>query len=155
MIPYGIYVLTANGDEGLVAATVNWLTQTSFESPLIAVVLKHDCYSYASVDKNSNFTLNKRCKGQQGLAVGFFKPSTVEGNLVSGELFQEGFNGAPVLDNVPTHVEYKMAQIVELGDHYVVIGEMIYTNVSKQPEGRADEAILEIKELGDNGFYGG
>lgn len=73
MIPYGIYVLTANGDEGLVAATVNWLTQTSFESPLIAVVLKHDCYSYASVDKNSNFTLNKRCKGQQGLAVGFFK----------------------------------------------------------------------------------
>jgi hypothetical protein len=52
-------------------------------------------------------------------------------------------------------VEYKMAQIVELGDHYVVIGEMIYTNVPKQPEGRADEAILEMKELGDNGFYRG
>ena len=46
-----------------------------------------------------------------------------------------------------------MAQIVELGDHYVVIGEMIYTNVPKQPEGRADEAILEMKELGDNVFY--
>ena len=48
-----------------------------------------------------------------------------------------------------------MAQIVELGDHSVVIGEMIYTNVPKQPEGRADEAILEMKELGDNGFYSG
>jgi hypothetical protein len=32
---------------------------------------------------------------------------------------------------------------------------MIYTNVPKQPEGRADEAILEMKELGDNGFYRG
>ena len=48
-----------------------------------------------------------------------------------------------------------MAQIVELGDHHVVIGEMIYTNVPKQPEGLADEAILEMKELGDNGFYSG
>jgi hypothetical protein len=48
-----------------------------------------------------------------------------------------------------------MAQILELGDHYVVIGEMIYTNVSKQPKGRADKAILEMKELGDNVFYGG
>ena len=48
-----------------------------------------------------------------------------------------------------------MAQILELGDHYVVIGKMIYTNVPKQPEGRADEVILEMKELGDNGFYSG
>ena len=48
-----------------------------------------------------------------------------------------------------------MAQILELGDHYVVIGEMIYTNVSKQPKGRADKAILVMKELGDNVFYGG
>ena len=28
-------------------------------------------------------------------------------------------------------------------------------NVAMQPEGRADEAILEMKELGDNVFYGG
>ena len=27
-------------------------------------------------------------------------------------------------------------------------------NVAKQPEGRADEAILEMKELGGNVFYG-
>jgi hypothetical protein len=27
--------------------------------------------------------------------------------------------------------------------------------VAMQPEGRADEAILEMKELGDNVFYGG
>ena len=87
MFSHGIYVLTVNGDEGLIAATVNWFTQTPFESPLIAVVLKLDCYSYVSVEKNWNFTLNMHCKGQPGLAFGFFKPSTVEGNLVSGELF--------------------------------------------------------------------
>lgn len=155
MIPYGIYVLTANGDEGPVAATVNWVTQTSFDPPLIAVGLKSDSHTYAATKKSGNFTLNMLGKGQQGQAFGFFKPSTVEGNLISGEPFQEGSNGAPVLDNAPAHVECKVAEIVELGDHHVVIGEVINAHVSKQPEGRADEAILEMKELGDNVFYGG
>ena len=32
MIPYGIYVLTAQAPDGTIAAaTVNWVTQTSFE----------------------------------------------------------------------------------------------------------------------------
>jgi flavin reductase (DIM6/NTAB) family NADH-FMN oxidoreductase RutF len=42
MIPYGIYVLTADDGKGNVtAATVNWVTQTSFAPPLLAVA--HPC----------------------------------------------------------------------------------------------------------------
>ncbi len=37
MIPYGIYVLTADDGANVAAATVNWVTQTSFNPPLIAV----------------------------------------------------------------------------------------------------------------------
>ena len=37
MIPYGLYVLTAaSGDEKFGAGTVNWVTQTSFDTPLAA-----------------------------------------------------------------------------------------------------------------------
>ena len=37
MIPYGIYVLTAETADGVAAAaTVNWVTQTSVAPPLIA-----------------------------------------------------------------------------------------------------------------------
>ncbi|MEK9899308.1 MAG: flavin reductase family protein, partial [Rhodospirillaceae bacterium] len=36
MIPYGIYVITAQTDGGAIAAaTVNWMTQSSFDPPLI------------------------------------------------------------------------------------------------------------------------
>ena len=36
MIPYGLYVLTAEASDGQVAAaTVNWVTQASFSPPLI------------------------------------------------------------------------------------------------------------------------
>ena len=44
MIPYGMYVLTTKSKDGndVGAATVNWLTQTSFSPPLIAVGVKAD-----------------------------------------------------------------------------------------------------------------
>src|ERR1051325_10491221 len=47
MIPYGIYVLTADDGAGNVsAATVNWVTQTAFNPPLVVVGVKTDSHAY-------------------------------------------------------------------------------------------------------------
>ena len=41
MIPYGIYILTADDGKGNIAAsTVNWVTQTAFAPPLVVVGVK-------------------------------------------------------------------------------------------------------------------
>ena len=41
MIPYGIYILTADDAGGNVAAaTVNWVTQSAFAPPLVVVGVK-------------------------------------------------------------------------------------------------------------------
>ena len=42
MIPYGMYVLTSKDGKDVSAATVNWLTQTSFAPPLVAMGVKGD-----------------------------------------------------------------------------------------------------------------
>ncbi len=155
MIPYGIYVLTAKDGDDVAAATVNWVTQTAFEPPLVVIGVKTDSGAYATIRKTGQFALNMLGKGQQGLAFAFFKPATVEDGKISGEPFHAGGNGAPVLDNAPAHVECKLVDVVEQGDHHIFIGEVTEANVAQAPEGRADEAILEMKELGDNVFYGG
>ena len=55
MIPYGIYVLTCEGEDGTVsAATVNWVTQASFKPPLVAVALKADSLAH-SLTKDRGF----------------------------------------------------------------------------------------------------
>ena len=155
MIPYGIYVMTAENEGEIAAATVNWVTQTSFAPPLLVVGVKSDSGAYAIAKAAGHFALNMLGKGQQGLAFGFFKPATVDGNTVSGEPFHAGSTGAPILDNAIASLECKIVEIVEQGDHHIMVGEVIEANVAKQPDGRADEAILEMKELGDNVFYGG
>lgn len=156
MIPYGIYVLTAKGaDGGLTAATVNWVTQTAFNPPLIAVGVKADSGSYAALKESRRFVLNMLGKGQQGAAFAFFKPAEVEDGKISGEPFRPGDNGAPIIDSAVAAVECSVVEIVEIGDHHVVIGEVTQAHLHKHPEGRPDAAILEMKDLGENVFYGG
>lgn len=155
MIPYGIYIMTAESGGDVAAATVNWVTQTSFAPPLVAVGVKTDSGAYEVAKKAGHFALNMLGKGQQGMAFGFFKPAERDGNTISGEGFHSGSSGAPVLDSAHASVECKIVEIVERGDHHIFIGEVIDANVAKAPEGRADAAILEMKELGDNVFYGG
>lgn len=155
-IPYGIYVLTAKAADGtLAAATVNWVTQTAFSPPLVAVGVKTDSGSYAAIKETGQFALNMLGKGQQGAAFAFFKPAKVEDGKLSGEAFHPGDNGAPIIDSAMAAVECKVVQIVEVGDHHTVIGEVTQAHVHQQPEGRPDAAILEMKDLGDNVFYGG
>ena len=74
MIPYGLYVLTAEGQNGAVAAaTVNWVTQAAFAPPLVVMGVKTDSGAHAIIKETGEFALNILGKGQQGMAFNFFK----------------------------------------------------------------------------------
>ena len=155
MIPYGLYVLTAESPAGTAAATVNWVTQASFAPPLVAVGVKADSHAHAIIKESNAFALNVLGKGQQAMAFTFFKPATREGVTISGEPFRAGATGAPILANAPAFVECRLVATVERGDHSIFVGEVVEAGVSKAPEGRADDATLWLKDLGDKVFYGG
>lgn len=155
MIPYGLYVLTAQAGGQAAAATVNWVTQTSFNPPLVAVGVKADSGAYAVVKEAGAFALNMLGADQGGLAFAFFKPAKKEGDTIGGQPCKTGSTGAPVLASCPAHVECRVVEIVARGDHHIVIGEVVSAGVAKPPAGRADEAILHMRQLGPNVFYGG
>jgi len=156
MIPYGIYVLTADDGKGNVAgATVNWVTQTAFNPPLVVVGVKTDSGAYQIVKEAKSFALNMLAKEHKGLAFTFFKPAQYAEGKLSGQSCHRGASGAPILDAAPAAVECKVTGIVEQGDHHIVVGEVIEAHLPKPLQGRPDAAILEMKDLGDNVFYGG
>jgi flavin reductase (DIM6/NTAB) family NADH-FMN oxidoreductase RutF len=157
MIPYGLYVLTAKGSDGQVAAaTINWVTQVSFKPALIAIGVKADSGAHAIIEATREFVLNCLGKDGKGAAFAFFKPTVVEGNKLSGEPFSDGaVVKAPVLDNCPAHVECKVTDVIKRGDHTVFVAEVVEARVKSEPAGRADDAILWMKDLGEKVFYGG
>src|SRR6185503_8423955 len=137
------------------AATVNWVTQASFEPPLVAIGVKTDSHAHAIIKDTKAFALNVLGKGQQALAYTFFKPAERKGDTISGEPFKAGTTGSPILANAPAFVECRLVSTVEQGDHSVFVGEVVEAGVRTPPTGRADEATLWLKELGDKVFYGG
>lgn len=156
MIPYGIYVLTARDATGTPhAATINWVTQTSFSPPLIAMGVKADSFVYAALKASGKGVLNILGKGQQGAAFTFFKAVEVDGAKLSGEPAHDSANGSPILDSAHAALEFDVVDIVERGDHHIIVAEVTDARVAIQPEGRPDNAVLEMKDLGDRVFYGG
>src|SRR5262245_19273324 len=123
MIPYGIYVLTADDGKGNIgAATVNWVTQTAFAPPLVVVGVKTDSGIYGIIKATGQFALNMLGKDHKSLAFTFFKPAKVENGKLSGQALAPGANGAPILEASIGAVECKVAQVVELGDHHIFVG---------------------------------
>ena len=58
MIPYGLFVLTAAHPDGRVAAaTINWVTQASFEPPLVAIGVKADSHGHALIKDPNGLTI--------------------------------------------------------------------------------------------------
>jgi flavin reductase (DIM6/NTAB) family NADH-FMN oxidoreductase RutF len=156
MIPYGLYVLTAAHADGRVAAgTVNWVTPASFEPPLVAVGVKADPHAHALIRDTKAFALNVLGKGQQALAFTFFKPAERQGQTISGEPFRPGTTGAPILTNAPAFIECTLEATVEKGDHSLFVGRVVEVGLAKALEGRADDATLWLKDLGEKVFYGG
>lgn len=156
MIPYGLYVLTARGkDEAVAAATVNWVTQASFAPPLVVVGVKADSHAHPLIKESKAFALNVLGKDQGPMAFTFFKPAVRDGQTISGEPFRWGTTGAPVLERAPAAIECSLVDSIERGDHSIFVGEVVEVALKKQPEGRADEATLSLKDLGPNIFYGG
>jgi flavin reductase (DIM6/NTAB) family NADH-FMN oxidoreductase RutF len=155
-IPYGLYVLTADGGAGnIAAATVNWVTQASFAPPLVAVGVKADSHARTAIGAAGTFALNVLGKDQAGVAYAFFKPTVVGEGTLSGQPYTTGATGAPILTEATCAIECTVTTIVEEGDHHVVIGEVVEAHVFKPATGRPDAATLELKDLGDNVFYGG
>ncbi len=156
MIPYGLYVLTAAAKDRMTAATVNWVTQASFAPPLVAVGVKADSQTHAAIDESGEFILNVIAKGDNNLAFTFFKPASVAGNTIGGEVFVPGaVVKAPVLEKAPAHLECRVVQAVKRGDHTVFVAEVVEAHVKTPPAGRADEAICWLKDLGEKVYYGG
>ena len=146
-ITYGLYVMSSSSGDDINAGTVNWLSQASFNPPLVMVAAKVDSGLHATVEKSGTFAVNFLSASQKQFAEDFFRPSTVEGNKINGHPFKPGETGAPVLDEVYAYIECKVTVKLAIGDHTIFVGEVIAA------EHRLEDKPLEM--WGTGWFYGG
>ena len=150
MIPYGMYVLTSKSKDGkdVSAATVNWLTQTSFSPPLVAVGFKGYSGAHAHIMETGVFAVNVIGKDQLDLAFTFFKSLEREGDSIGGQDFVAGpETGCALLTGSPAWWECKLVGQLDQGDHTLFLGEVLEAGT------RAEDQTILMRDHNLN--YGG
>ena len=147
MIPYGLFILTSKNGDDVASGTVNWVTQSSFKPPLVAVAIKADSHPYGVVKASGSFALNVLGEGQKDVAQAFFMTVQPEGNKLGPVTFHPGTTGSPIINESPAYWECRVVDVTEQGDHHVFIGEVVEAGV--QGEGQT----LLLRDTGWN--YGG
>jgi flavin reductase (DIM6/NTAB) family NADH-FMN oxidoreductase RutF len=130
MITGGLYLLTVKQDNRFNASTISWLSQASFDPPLVMLGVKADTLTYAMVEDSRQFAINLLARGQTDLAQAFFKSAEYENGKLNGYAFDTASQtGAPIFQDVPAWFECEVLEMVKGGDHTVVVARVVEAGV--------------------------
>lgn len=129
-IENGLYLVGCASGEQKNVFLASWVTQCSFEPPLVVLGLKRGTTSHGMIRASEGFVLNVPSSEQKELVQRFFKHGEISNGTIHGEPFtlSKHFH-APVLQVVPAWFEVKVVHVHEQGDHDVVIGEVVDAGV--------------------------
>jgi flavin reductase (DIM6/NTAB) family NADH-FMN oxidoreductase RutF len=149
LLNYGLYVMTAADGDDVAAGSINWLSQASFEPPLVMAAIKKDSRLHTLVERSGMFAVNLLAAGQKDAASAFFRPTNLKDGKLNGYAFEPGKEtGAPLLLDLPAWFEARVTDRVKRGDHTVYVAKVINVGL-RDPE-------AEPMALRDTGwFYGG
>ena len=124
-IPHGVFICGVAEGEEVNGFTASWVTQGSFEPPLVVMAVRADSTSNGMIQRTGRFALNVLAADQKDL----------------------GALGLPILDDALGAVECELVGQVAAGDHTVFVGAV------KNAVLHRDAAALELAATGWQ--YGG
>ena len=146
MLSYGVYILSSVNEGEYCVSTITWVSQASFEPPMISVCIKRNSASYEIVKKRREFILHLLGDNQKELASTFFKPTIFENEKLNGQEFSLE-NNLPLLKDVPAYIQCKVVEILENGDHPLFLAELVDAKINNNSD------PLELRNTGWT--YGG
>jgi flavin reductase (DIM6/NTAB) family NADH-FMN oxidoreductase RutF len=133
-ITYGFYILTTRksademptrNEDYFAAGTVSWVSQVSFNPPMIMVAVQRQNDLNETIQKSRFFALNFVSNANAPMIHDFAKPTEVREGRLNGYVFQEGITGAPILTAAPGYIECKVTDVIKNeGDHVLIIAEV-------------------------------
>ena len=133
MLSNGVYVLTSRNENRYGAATVTWVSQVSFRPPLIMAAVRRDSNVFKCLAESGVAALHIVGDGQQETARKFFFPTRANCTTINGEPFADGKTAAPILVNLPAHVECRVERVVDPdGDHALVILRVVEAEFNEE-----------------------
>ncbi len=135
-VSYGLYAVTAEhaGERGVF--TANWLSQASFEPPLLMLSVERDSSTLALIRASGRFALCPLASDQRELAGALGRPKARAGDKfqTSGLETVATASGPPALAAALGYAVCRVGAEVPAGDSVVFVAEVIEAKVLTQGE---------------------
>lgn len=142
-IVYGLYAFGVRANDEMHAMTVNWVTQSSFEPPMIAIAIENESHSLPMLRTAGAFALSILPTGARQLAGKLGRSSAnVPNKLADAPYHAAPVSGAPVLDEATGWLDCRVVSEQPSGDHVLVVAEVVEAGV------QTDAETLTLRETG-------
>ena len=117
----GVTVITARHGEQMVGMSVNSFSALSLEPPLVLWSIRRESGSLPVFRQASHFAINVLAADQVGVSSLFASPKE---DKFAQSRWALGRCGAPLLEGTIAHMECRLEQVLEGGDHLILIGRV-------------------------------
>ncbi|WLE00212.1 flavin reductase family protein [Agrobacterium leguminum] len=118
----GVTIVTTRDEaEKPVGFTANSFTSVSLDPPLLLICLARTSRNFATMTGAKNFAVNILSEGQKDLSNTFARP--VEDRFAAA-IWSDAPAGSPVFADVAAWFECSMQEVIEAGDHVILLGRI-------------------------------
>jgi flavin reductase (DIM6/NTAB) family NADH-FMN oxidoreductase RutF len=142
LFTYGLYVVGVNDGNDANVFTANWLTQVSFEPPLLALSVENGTRSHRIIERSRRFAVSVLETGRRDLAGDLGRHSTESSNKLGGVAHRFAANGCPVLEDALGYVACDVQSSTPAGD------STLYVALVTEAVSLRDGTPLTMREAG-------
>ncbi|MDQ8205045.1 flavin reductase family protein [Pelagicoccus sp. SDUM812003] len=142
-IPYNLFAIGVGSSGGEENAFIgSWVTQCSFDPPMLAIAVQKDSKSYQLIESDGVFSVNLLSKDQEEIARKLVRPQHRVDDKLEGVSHRSGVTGAPILNLCLSYIECRVVDTLQTGGHVLVVGEAV------NAEQNSDEEPLTCADIG-------
>jgi flavin reductase (DIM6/NTAB) family NADH-FMN oxidoreductase RutF len=131
---YGIYVLTTFYEKEINGMIASWVSQVSYDPPLVMAAVHPARYTHGLIEKSGCFALHLVARKQSDF-LSRFKGPDPRAKFTSIQ-WKRGATGCPVLGDCVAYLECKVKNKYAPGNHTLFLGEVV-----------AGEVFTEVQSL--------
>jgi len=118
----GVTVMTASVEGEPVAMTANSFSSVSLDPPLVSWSIKRVSQSFSKFRIAEDFAVNILADSQVDVSRNFGRSA---GDKFKGIGWKRGLNGLPLLDGAAAHIQCRVANQFDGGDHLILLGRVM------------------------------
>lgn len=126
---YGLYAVSCADAGEVNAFTANWLSQVSFDPPLVAVSIENNTKSLPMIQRSRAFLINVLRSGDREMAGQLGKSALKQPDKLKNVAYTTGPGGAPILEAALAWVACEVKHTIEAGDSTLVVAEVVDAGV--------------------------